>query len=552
MKKYNKITIFLLLLVGFAINSCDEVLDLELLDNPNEITLEKADLDRFLVAIQVDFQEFVYEMQVNGAEITRIEQMGTATYDNAYAPEFLNDGWRGAYQKMFSDMEAAEALAMSSESNKHIGVMHILKAYTLLTLVDFWGDVPYSEALQPEEFPFPYADDDAAVYGEAMNLLDSGISYLGADGNGLTPDFYYQNDFDKWVNLANTLKMKAYVNTRLVDADAVNKFNAIVSSGNYIADTADDFQFQFGTSQDNPTTRHPSYVLNYRDTGVELGTYRSNWLMNEMYYNDDPRTRYYFYRQKDYTPGANGEPPNQADLPCSVKARPAHYPLDMIYCNVGDGYWGRDHGQFEGIPPDATKRTAAGVYPAGGKFDDDDFSTAGLGTGGIGAGVLPIMLASWVDLMKAEMVMASNPASGWAHLQASLTKSMDKVMSFRTLDPDGDAAFAPTAADVSMYIANVGTDFNGANDDDKWEIFANEVLISHYGNGIDAFNFYRRTGYPHSLQYTIDPSAGALVRTLKYPAGEANTNGNIIQRPDVTTQVFWDNNPAYPAFPPAN
>ena len=274
--------------------------------------------------------------------------------------------------------------------------------------------------------------------------------------------------------------------------------------------------------------------------------------MNEMYYNDDPRTRYYFYRQKDYTPGANGAAPNQADLPCSVKPHPAHYPADMIYCNVGDGYWGRDHGQYEGIPPDATKRTAVGVYPAGGKFDDDDFTTATLGTGGVGAGILPIMLASWVDLMKAEMAMTSNPANGNVHLQNSLDKSIGKVMSSIILDPDADPSFAPTAAEVTSYITNTISYFNSASSDVKWEIFANEVLISHYGNGIDAFNFYRRTGYPHSLQYTIEPNAGALVRTLKYPAGEANTNGNIVQRPDVTTQVFWDNNPAYPAFPIAN
>jgi len=550
MKKFNKITIFLLLLFGFAINSCDEVLDLELLDNPNEITLEKADLDRFLVAIQVSFQDFVYDMGVNSAEVVRLEQMYSQQYITAYGPANLDTEWETAYQEMFSDMDAAEALAMASESNKHIGVMKVLKAYVLMTLVDFWGDVPLSEALQPEEFPFPNADDDAAVYDHAMNLLDSAISYLESDGNGLSVDLFYQNDFDKWINLANTLKMKAYVNTRLVDADAVNKFNAIVGSGNYITSTADDFEFQYGTIQDDPNTRHDAYDDDYTDIGA--ANYRSNWLMNEMYYNDDPRTRYYFYRQVDYTPGANGEPGNQADLPCSVQSRPTHYPADMIFCAVGDGYWGRDHGNAEGIPPDATKRTTVGVYPAGGKFDDDEFATASLGSGGAGAGILPIMLASWVDLMKAEMAMVSNPSNGNTHLQASLDKSIAKVMTSINWDPGADASFAPTAADVSNYVTNTISDFNGASTEDKWEIFANEVLISHYGNGIDAYNFYRRTGYPHSLQYTVVPNEGPFIRTFLYPASEANTNGNIIQRSDVKTQVFWDNNPAHPTFPVAN
>jgi len=552
MKKFNKISIFLLLLAGLAFNSCDGVLDLDLLDDPNEITLDKANLDRFLVAIQVDFQEFVYEMNTYGSEVTRIEYMFGRQYINNYEPAVLDDEWEAAYQKMFSDMEAAEALALDSESNKHIGVMKVLKAYTLMTLVDFWGDVPLSESLQPEEFPFPNADDDAAVYAAAMDLLDSAISYLDADGDALTPDLFYNNDFEKWIKLANTLKMRAYLNTRLVDADAVNMFNTIVSSGNYITNTTDDFQFQYGTNQSDPNTRHDAYDQGYTEIGVFSGNYRSNWLMNEMYYNDDPRTRYYFYRQQDFTPGVNGAATNQAQLPCSVQGRPPHYPADMVFCAVGDGYWGRDHGNAEGIPPDSFRRTATGVYPAGGKFDDDDFSSVVLGSGGAGAGILPIMLASWVDLMKAEMAMVSNPANGNVKLQASLEKSIDKVMSFRTLDPDGDAAFAPTSAEVTNYITNVISDFNSAGNEDKWEIFANQQFIAHYGNGIDAYNFYRRTGYPHSLQYTLEPNAGPFIRTFLYPASEANTNGNIVQKPDVTTQVFWDNNPVSPGFPIAN
>jgi hypothetical protein len=36
-----------------------------------------------------------------------------------------------------------------------------------------------------------------------------------------------------------------------------------------------------------------------------------------------------------------------------------------ILLDSDQGYWGRDH---EGIPNDRQKRTAVGVYPAGGKL----------------------------------------------------------------------------------------------------------------------------------------------------------------------------------------
>ena len=549
MKNINKISIFLVLLLGLAFNSCDNVLDLDLLDDPNNITLDKADLDRYLNTIQVDFAYFNDLMGSNGAELTRIEYMFGRTYINNYSAVYSNREWEVAYQQMFSDMKEAEAIAMASESNKHIGVIKILKAYTLLTLVDFYGDIPYSEATQPEEFPFPTVDDDLAVYEAALDMLNSGISYLQAEASGLQNDFYYGNDFAKWEKLASTLKMRAYVNTHLVDANAVSKFNNIVSSGNYIASTDDDFEFKYGTSSSSPNTRNNDYDADYTTTGV--GNYRSNWLMNEMLFDDDPRIRYYFFRQIDCTPGS-GCAANQGQLPCSVQARPPHFPADMIFCSVAEGYWGRDHGNEEGIPPDSFRRTAVGVYPAGGKFDDDDFAPVAPDDGGQGAGIMPIMLASWVDLMKAEMAMTSSPANGASYLQASLEKSINKVMGFRTLDPDADASFAPTAAEVTTYINNIIGDFNTASDDDKWDIFAVQYLVGHYGNGIDAYNMYRRTGYPTSLQYCIEPNPGNFVRSFLYASSEADVNSNIVQKPSVDIQVFWDTNPASPGFPAAN
>jgi hypothetical protein len=47
-----------------------------------------------------------------------------------------------------------------------------------------------------------------------------------------------------------------------VDATAVSKFNAIIASGSFIG-TGEDFEFNWGTSNANPDSRHPAYVDNY-------------------------------------------------------------------------------------------------------------------------------------------------------------------------------------------------------------------------------------------------------------------------------------------------
>ena len=58
MKNINKISIFLFLILGMTFTSC-ETTDLDLLDDPNNVTLDKADLERYLVAIQLDFRSFL-------------------------------------------------------------------------------------------------------------------------------------------------------------------------------------------------------------------------------------------------------------------------------------------------------------------------------------------------------------------------------------------------------------------------------------------------------------------------------------------------------------
>ena len=546
MKNISKLFTYVLLGVGLVFTSC-ETTDLDLLDDPNNVTQDKASLDRFMTAIQLDFTSFMRQMGGNGAALTRINYMFGRTYSNNYQPVALNGEWSLAYRGMFSDMASAESLAQSNGDNKHLGVMRILKAYTLITLVDAFGDVPLSQATDPSAYPAPMVDPGADVYAAAIDMLNEGIDYLSQPGDNLEYDFFYNNEFGKWTKLANTVKMVAFLNT-----GNTSGFNGVVNSGNFINSTDDDFQFQYGTNETNPDTRHPSYNSNYNVTGT--GPYQSVWLMGTMLDLGDPRMRYYFYRQSDCCPGASCNPGgSQTTLTCSVAPRPNHFPSDMLFCSLEEGYWGRDHGNAEGIPPDSFQKTSGGVYPIGGSFDDDRFTSVTVGGGGGGAGIVPIMLASWTEFMKAEVALASGSAGAASSaLSAGMNKHINKVLEFGSLDPEADSAFFASSSDVSSYISSVVNAFNGGSNEDKWEVLATQQFIAHYGNGMDSYNFYRRTGYPKKLQLNIDPNPGAFVRSFFYPANEANVNSNIVQKPGVDVQVFWDTNPPSPGFPVAN
>ena len=87
MKNLNKISILLILLLGLTFTSC-ETTDLDLINDPNQITVENGDLERYMVAIQVDFANFVSAMGSNGARLVRIEQMSAGNYATAFEPIF--------------------------------------------------------------------------------------------------------------------------------------------------------------------------------------------------------------------------------------------------------------------------------------------------------------------------------------------------------------------------------------------------------------------------------------------------------------------------------
>lgn len=531
---------------GAVFTSCEST-ELDLTSDPNALTPSQANPDFYLTAAQQRFAEVVQELGEDGAEVVRIENMGTRNYQNAYSPANFDTAWERSYQEVIKNLRDMNVLAEEAELYYHIGMGQVMEAYIVTLLVDYFGDIPYSEAIQAPDIINPNVDSGADVYAAALSLLDQAIANFGRTSSSLPQiDFYYGGDADGWIKAANTLKLRLHVNTGNTAA-----FNSIISSGNFIQSNDEDFQFTWGTNQVQPDTRHPEYNLKYTNQGAEQ--YMSIWLMDLMQTSEDPRLRYYFYRQSETTPGAPGVAPNEEALACSLTTPPAHYIAgDYAYCSLPNGYWGRNHGNDEGIPPDGFLKTAPGVYPAAGKYDDSSFGEVALGAGGGGAGITPMLLASTVDFWRAELLIGSNPAAARPFIISGIQKSIDKVTEFGALDTEADLSVAPTPADEATFVAIIGTEFDDAEGTDKWNVMADQLFVSLKGNGHDAYNFYRRTGFPNDLEPSLEPDPGAFIRSFFYPANAASNNQFIEQKSGVTTQVFWDTNPASPAFPPAN
>ena len=531
----NILTLFLCVL--FTLVSCD-TLELDLTENPNALSPNQADAGFFLNSIQIDFAFWVSSMGDRGGELTRINYMSGRTYNNVYSPDSWNGVWSSAYRGMLEDIRLMNILADEAGLTYHRGMGKVFQAYILLTLVDYFGDIPYTEALQGAEAILnPVSDSGESVYNAAISTLESAISDFNSGGPVPSNDYYYQGDADKWIKAANSIKKKALLN--------LGDFSNYNSITNYIVNPSDDFQFVWGTSPATPDTRHPLYRSNYTSTGG--GEYMSNWLMFNMINghagNTDPRINYYFYRQVDNTPGFDSSADEEV-LECGL---PGYYVPPQLrgsetpFCaptnstsKPANGYWGRDHGNDNGIPPDGFKRTLRGVYPAGGAFDDESFEGKVDGDGQGGFGITPILLSSWMHFMNAEVNVNTGGDPTFETLIA-----LEQAL-IKTDDLGGPEL---SDEDVSNYIAAFTSDWNASTStEEKLDMWATEFFISLTGNGIDAYNSYRRNGYPRSLQPNIEPDPGQFPLIQYYPANYVNTNKNADQRSSKTERVFWNSN----------
>lgn len=158
------------------------------------------------------------------------------------------------------------------------GVGQILEALVIAKATALYGDVPYSQAFDIQNFPTPIFDKQADVYVTLQMTLDKAITNLSATtGLGFgANDFIYQGDVNKWKALANTLKARLYLHSK-------NYEQAIASAKLGIQSTNGDALIPHGTSQGQNTNQNYDFfrVSRAGDTGFD-GSYLRTLLQSRI------------------------------------------------------------------------------------------------------------------------------------------------------------------------------------------------------------------------------------------------------------------------------
>jgi hypothetical protein len=544
------------------INGC-ETTELDVKANPNFLSPEQSDINFFLNSIQIKLANLHSGTEGRaengwsqfGMEPVRIQHGFGPTYRDFYDPGDYDQVWDDMYSELLIDIRTMTPLAEESELFTHVAIGQILEAYAMMNMVDLFGDVPYSEAARGVEGIFnPAVDSGADIYAALDALLQDALANLAKNELTLpSNDLYYGGDEGKWIKAANTIRLRLAVQSRLVSpAASAATINSIVGGGQFIASSEDDLQFQWGTSNAAPDSRHPYFDANYDGAGPSSDFYTCNYYMNLManqYTAIDPRIRYYFYRQQSNYDGADNITKECVNEPIV----PSWWEGFDYYClvpatNGYGGLWGRNHMDDDGIPPDDAFRTLHGTYPIGGPFDADDFrnvsgSTA-VSEGLAGAGISPMLLAANTHLMLAEAALElGTTGDARTYLETGVRESMNKVAAFGASLATG-TGFEATPALIDAHIAKILAAYDAADNTGKLRIIAEQVFIASWCDGMSAYNTYRRTGQPDNLSPAfVVENPGTFLRSQWYPQTASDNNTNITQKANPDTPVFWDTNP---------
>ncbi|AYN68625.1 SusD/RagB family nutrient-binding outer membrane lipoprotein [Euzebyella marina] len=222
MKTLNRIMNLTLMVGALVITSCDDDIT-ERNINPNGVNLEEGNPSFLLTDVMVNTAMDVGQKGYSdplAAYVQYIQKDSWATNDYNWE----GDGWEDYYNNLRT---AKLALERSQESGLifHEAVAMILRAHNFALLTDFYGDVPYSEALRGADedgIDLPKYDSQESVYKGSIADFEAASQMLSNNMGNLetfsaSQDIFFGGDAEKWVKYANSLALRYYM--RLSEKD---------------------------------------------------------------------------------------------------------------------------------------------------------------------------------------------------------------------------------------------------------------------------------------------------------------------------------------------
>ncbi|WP_016989337.1 SusD/RagB family nutrient-binding outer membrane lipoprotein [Flavobacterium sp. ACAM 123] len=230
-----------------------------------------------------------------GQHWTETTYVDEANYD-FNTRNITNAHWSELYRDVILDLstakentDASTKLSAATKSTRNAQI-EILSVYAWANLVETFGDVPYSQSLNPGTYVLPAYDDAATVYSDLLTRLNAAIPNLTDSGFGASDPIYSGNTAN-WKKFGNSLKLRMGIRIADVPAMSAKAQSAITTaiSGGVFTSNADNAALKYESAPPNTNPLWEDLVQSGRSDFVIANT-----LVDFMNNLNDPRRSMYF------------------------------------------------------------------------------------------------------------------------------------------------------------------------------------------------------------------------------------------------------------------
>jgi len=233
----------LMLCAALSFTACEKALNIN--NNPNDATEVSPEL--VLPQAIVRTSQILLGFNDYGGRLMYFANAGGVsgwgdfiTYNYSTATE------AGRWADTYNNLEDFQYVINNTEGDPaQAAFFHaawVMKAYNFINLVDMYNDVPYTEALQGKLNIQPKYDKAEDIYADLAAKLDAAVAWFKAESLPSTftnADVLFEGDKTNWARFANTLKLKLVVKgkdkvafaSEAIDAVGVLTDDAIVQPG---------------------------------------------------------------------------------------------------------------------------------------------------------------------------------------------------------------------------------------------------------------------------------------------------------------------------------
>lgn len=312
-----KLAIISTIILGLAATSCDSYMDIN--QDPNSPTESNMTPSIMMPAAEMGIAAtYGNLLRIPAGYFTQhfAHQFGTSNYVDysqfTMSPVRSGSAYSQMYRVGLKNLQTISALA---EKNAEWGTYlaaTTLRCFALQALVDCYGSIPYTEALDISN-PTPHYDEGEVVYAGLIEELNGALAKASATDPVATNFLFPGQNAANWIKFANALKLKLL--SRVSGVQSVDsQIGAIISEGNLpTADVAYTGCWSNETGQMNPyyseefATSFGSTQINVIANIAIIGTMQQKDAEGNIVYSD-PRLPAFFEKNGsgNFTGGVSG------------------------------------------------------------------------------------------------------------------------------------------------------------------------------------------------------------------------------------------------------